>query len=69
MKIHDYMVYNGEVTKPASSGACFHGECWYICPWCNKAFEFWDTQFERGFTKVEDKLYRHNDCGKLVTVI
>ena len=43
MKIHGYMTYNGEKTKPAINGECFHGESWYTCPWCNQAFEFWDT--------------------------
>ena len=69
MKIYSFMKYKEEQTKPARFGAGFHGECWYKCPWCNKAFEFYDTQFERGFQKIDDKLYRHNECGKLVTVI
>ena len=69
MKIRDYMTYNGEKTKPAINGECFHGESWYTCPWCNQAFEFWDTQFEEGFIKIENGIYRHKNCGKLITVI
>lgn len=71
MKAYDYLSYKEykeEQAKPALAGACFHGECWYKCPWCNKPFEFWDTQYERGFTKVKDKTYRHKQCGGLVTI-
>lgn len=67
-KVHDYMYYEGEETRPAEPGPNFHGECWHVCPWCKKEFEFWDAYFERGFQKIEDGLYRH-DCGRLVTVI
>ena len=67
--MREYQIYNGEETKPAKGCSCFHGEIWYEWPWCGKTFEFFDTQFERGFEKIDGKLYRHKNCGKLVTVI
>ena len=50
--------------KSLLDGACFHGECWYRCPDCNEAFEFYDTEFERGFTAIDKKnrVYKHK-CG------
>ena len=52
------------------SGACFHGECWYRCPKCNATFEYWDTQFERGFKHIRGKIYQHtlDNCGQLLNM-
>jgi len=47
-------------------GADFHGESWYQCPKCGNTFEFYDTQFERGFTKIRKNIYQHNECGQLI---
>lgn len=55
-----------ENVKRPLSGACFHGECWYKCPKCGNAFEFFDTHFERGFTHIRKKIYQHNECGQLI---
>ena len=68
MAIKPYQKYNREDTKPAEGVSHFHGESWYRCPWCNKTFEFFDTQFQRGFQMVDDGLYRHDECGKLLTL-
>lgn len=68
-KVHDYMYYEGEETRPAEPGECFHGECWHVCPWCKAPFEFWSAYFESGFHKIDEGLYRHDNCGRLVTVI
>ena len=53
------------------SGESFHGESWYICPNCKQSFEFYDTQFEHGFKKCGDHLYRHtkNGCNQLLRII
>lgn len=56
-----------ENTKHAIYGDSFHGETWYRCPHCNKAFEYWDTVFERGFKKTDNpKVFIHTECGKKV---
>lgn len=47
------------------SGPCFHGESWYRCPKCQKAFEYYDTVHERGFKHVRDRLYQHI-CGQVL---
>ena len=57
-----------ENVKRPMSGACFHGECWYRCPKCNAAFEYWDTHFERNFRCIRKNIYQHtkDDCGQLI---
>ena len=47
-------------------GACFHGECWYTCPRCGGAFEFYQTVHEHGFTHLQDNLYKHIKCGQVI---
>ena len=55
----------GEYLKRANYGACFHGETWFRCPHCDKAFEFYDTVFERnGIKKTEEKGVFICSCGK-----
>lgn len=52
------------VQKPGR-GPCFHGEDWNICPKCDKAFEYWDTVYERRFKHIRGKIYQH-ECGQLI---
>jgi len=55
-----------ENVKRPRSGECFHGECWYRCPKCNGAFEYWDAIYERkGITHIKNKIYLH-ECGQLI---
>lgn len=57
-----------DVKKPIFGG-CFHGECWYKCPWCGEAFEYYDTVFEREFNKtLNPKIYQHKKCGKFINM-
>ena len=56
---------NENIMRPVF-GASFHGECWFRCPKCEAAFEYWDAVFERrGFKHVRDKLYKH-ECGQVI---
>lgn len=55
------------VRRPIS-GAYFHGECWYKCPKCNEAFEFYDAIYEYGFILIKNKIYQHNKCGQLINM-
>ena len=55
-----------ENVRTPIGGACFHGECWLRCPKCDKAFEVYDTKFERGFTHIRGNIYRHDACGQLL---
>lgn len=58
-----------EIVKPAIKCASFHGEDWYKCPYCGKSFEFYDTEFQRGFTKTDKHaIYIHNNCGNKLSV-
>ena len=58
-----------ENIKHAINGDSFHGETWYKCPHCYKAFEYYDTVFERGFNKTDNpKVFIHIECGKKVIV-
>lgn len=55
-------------SKRPIHGAYFHGEDWYICPTCNKSFEFWDTQFNRGFKETDvERVYQH-ECGEYLYI-
>ena len=55
---------NGQKVKRAFCAASFHGETWYKCPFCNGSFEFYDTQFGRGFIKTDSPgVYLHKKCG------
>lgn len=63
--------YGVEVSKKDTpmkpeSGASFHGESWSKCPRCGKSFEYWDIVHENGFTHLDGKLYRHNECGQVL---
>lgn len=67
-KPHDedlYIEQPGEKIYSSLSGPSFHGESWYTCPVCQKSFEFYDMQFERGFKKTDKGHYRHN-CGAIL---
>ena len=55
-----------DIKKPIF-GASFHGETWYRCPKCDKAFEFFDTKYERGFKHIEGKIYQHK-CGQMLNM-
>lgn len=66
--MESYGKFLGEQTKPARFSSAFHGECWYTCPWCDKPFEFWATRYSGKFKKEADGVYRHNECGKLLTI-
>ena len=56
-----------DIKKPLP-GASFHGECWFRCPKCKKAFEFWDTRYAGSFKHIEGNIYEHleNGCGQLI---
>ena len=54
-----------DIKRPMSV-ASFHGESWYKCPKCKKNFKFYDTQFERGFTHIRDKIYLHDECMQMI---
>lgn len=56
--------HDENIMRPMS-GPSFHGEDWYRCPKCQKAFEYWDTVHGRGFKHVRDKLYQHI-CGQVL---
>ncbi len=58
----------GEQTKPAQSTESHNGKCFYLCPWCDKKFEYWDTRYSKRFKRESDGVYRHNECGKLLTI-
>ena len=63
------VAFNEEDVKSPISGPCFHGECWYKCPWCGEAFEYYDIVFERGLIKTENpKIYQHKECGKFINM-
>lgn len=49
-------------------GPSFHGESWFKCPKCKNGFEYFDTEFERGFVHIKGKIYKHtqNDCNQLI---
>lgn len=45
--------------------ACFHGENWCACPYCEKSFEVWDCEYERdGFEKA--RVYRNKDQEEII---
>lgn len=42
--------------KDAKAGAFFHGEEWYRCPYCGKAFEIWSAVYGNdGIHKVANQ--------------
>ena len=53
-----------DVRKPIL-GPSFHGESWYRCPKCDKAFEFWETRHSKDFKHIDGYLYRH-ECGQIL---
>jgi len=68
----DYTSFRAEVAKKAIYRNGFHrfpGYTWCICPWCGQVFEFYYAIFERGFKKVSDNVFRHDNCGKLVKLV
>lgn len=45
----------------ARFGACFHGECHYICPTCNKSFESYNAKSEGNYNRCPH-------CGQLLSL-
>ena len=55
--------------KSAKLRASFHGETWFTCPYCDKAFEIFDTKFERGFKKTAERnIFIHTNCGNKIRI-
>ena len=61
-------IYKGKVIEKALLCAFFHGESWYKCPYCDKSFEFYDTQFSSEFEKLDDHIFLHKPCGNIIEV-
>jgi DNA-directed RNA polymerase subunit RPC12/RpoP len=62
--------YEGELVPKANLEAMFHGESWYRCPHCERAFEYYDAHFERdGIKKLSDFVYICPECGKKFSII
>lgn len=43
---NEYPMTSADDIKPKSAiyRASFHGETWYMCPYCEKSFEFYDVR-------------------------
>lgn len=64
---HEVTIYNNESVKEAIGQASFHGETWFKCPHCGRAFEFFEAVYEDDGIKVQDmdnRIFRCS-CGKL----
>ena len=49
----------------ARFGACFHGECHYICPTCNKSFESYNANQKVIIidARIAVNYYHYKICG------
>ncbi len=52
--------------KEAIGAACFHGETWYRCPYCDTSFEYFDAVFGRnGIIPQDNRNYICGNCRKV----
>ena len=43
--------------EEAKGGACFHGETWLRCPYCDYAFEYFQAAYGSAFHRTKENIY------------